>query len=174
MRVDISCSFEFSCKWKKRFITSGPCIKHTRHSVVTRPISESCPGSCVFIAFDIWTAAWHDQQNDISAQWRLRLTSESTKLEREYCFFTQKLVKLQCFVHADSIDWSDKVVKEVISEPLLYKTVISCSSLRQGWQSTGQYAYWPDQWSLLVLTGHYWSIGGQMVDWKKHGRCEDT
>ena len=37
----------------------------------------------------------------------------------------------------------------------------------QGWQSTGQYAYWPDQWSLLVLTGHYWSIGGQLVDWKK-------
>ena len=37
---------------------------------------------------------------------------------------------------------------------------------QQGWQSTGQYAYWPDQWSLLVLTGHYWSIGGQLVDWK--------
>ena len=44
----------------------------------------------------------------------------------------------------------------------------------QGWQSTGQFAYWPDQWSILVLTGHYWSIGGQLVDWKNHGRCEDT
>ena len=39
-------------------------------------------------------------------------------------------------------------------------------TIKQGWQSTGQYAYWPDQWSLLVLTGHYWSIGGQLVDWK--------
>ena len=34
---------------------------------------------------------------------------------------------------------------------------------RQGWQSTGQYAYWPDQWSILVLTGHYW-CGDQLVD----------
>ena len=45
--------------------------------------------------------------------------------------------------------------------------MLSSSLIRQGWQLTGQYAYWPDQWSLLVLTGHYWSIGGQLVDWKK-------
>ena len=42
----------------------------------------------------------------------------------------------------------------------------------QDWQSTGQYAYWPDQRSLLVLTSHYWSIGGWMVNWKKKGQCE--
>ena len=33
---------------------------------------------------------------------------------------------------------------------------------RQRWQSTDQYAYWPDQWSFLVLTSHYLSIEGQL------------
>ena len=38
----------------------------------------------------------------------------------------------------------------------------------QGWQKGGQYSYWPGEWLKLVLTGHYWSIGGQLksvVDW---------
>ena len=52
--------------------------------------------------------------------------------------------------------------------------VTFASDRQQGWQLTGQYAYWPDQWSLLVLIGNYWSIGGQLVEWKKHGPCEDT
>ena len=56
---------------------------------------------------------------------------------------------------------------------LRISNLVGRSILGQGWQSTGQYAYWPDQWSILVLTGHYWSIGGQLVDWKKHGRWED-
>ena len=48
----------------------------------------------------------------------------------------------------------------------LHLHVSRCNTYMQGWQSTGQYAYWPDQWSLLVLTGHNWWIGGQLVDWK--------
>ena len=56
----------------------------------------------------------------------------------------------------------------------IFSIHVSLMKFHQGWQSTGQYAYWPGQWSLLVLTGHYWSIGGQLVDWKKLGWCEDT
>ena len=52
------------------------------------------------------------------------------------------------------------------SKRLKSRNFFICWYFSQGWQSTGQYAYWPDQWSILVLTGHYWSIGGQLVDWK--------
>ena len=37
--------------------------------------------------------------------------------------------------------------------------------LRQGWQLTGA-----DQWSLLVLTSHWY----QLVDLNNHGQCADT
>ena len=67
--------------------------------------------------------------------------------------------KIFIYIHTNLFAPKVQDLLEKLAEILLY-------NFHQGRQSTGQYAYWPDQWSLLVLTGHYWWIGGQLVDWK--------
>jgi hypothetical protein len=63
----------------------------------------------------------------------------------------------KCNINKASI-WLGASVEDFCSN--CNKTTVTKASiwLRQGWQKSGQYEYWPGRRSILVKTGQYWSI----------------